>query len=94
MLLCTSKLFCIKLDPPVEGELTDSGHYRPNLMSANMGQSFDHVDDSVHVGMRNHHTRKSLAHLSSKTIPSPVKCYRKANKGEKKVTPIVATEEE
>ena len=94
MLLCTSKLFCIKLDPPVDGDITASGHYQPNLKSGNLGKRFDHVDDSVHVGMRNHHTKTKLAHLSSKTLSLPVKNYKVANKGENKVTPIVATEEE
>ena len=58
---------CSCLDSP-DGNLTDSGHYKPkNKGKHEQKSNFDFVDDSFHVGMR-----KKKSSTASKKKPNQV----------------------
>jgi len=67
------KMLHIDVDDPLDGKLTDSGHYQPNMLQKTKSKSskskskFEYVDDSLHTGMRKQKTRRKLG-SSSKAI--------------------------
>lgn len=56
---CASKMCCITADQAIDGEISASGHYHPKHMNGKR-KNFESVDDSIRVGIRNHHTQRKL----------------------------------